>query len=195
VTFRNQLGQLRTIGEVVNLQPDGKTLMKVGPTAFGRRVRQYMLERFPNLHPDDVRFVGDPAMFAASDREDDETDWRLSCQKALGWPIYRAKSNRLGLRHEAIWSAQKERDGYQIDPCCRVLIKAHSGGYRWAKATLSTGETRSDLEVAETIYHNVADAEQYAALEGENVIRNIRGHGDAKKPIVVVTNFDPFSGL
>jgi hypothetical protein len=37
------------------------------------------------------------------------------------------------------------------------------------------GETRGHLDIADTIYTHVADAEQYAALEGENVIQEIRG--------------------
>ncbi|WP_068090915.1 hypothetical protein [Novosphingobium rosa] len=194
--YRNELGQIRVLGEVVNLAPDGKSLLKVGPTAFGKKCRNFLMERFPGLHPDQIRVVGDPAMFAANDREDDEQDWRLAFQKALGFPVFRAKSNRQGLRNEAIWRAHKERGGYRVDPCCRTLIKAHVGGYRYAKQTLSTGETKANLEIAETIYHNVADAEQYAALEGENVIAEIRGHvGNAQRKVTVVTDYDPFSTL
>lgn len=172
---RNQFGQLRTLGEVVNLKPGGGGLLKVGPSAFGKRLRQFLMENFPGLRPDDVRVVGDPAMFTASDREDDEQDWHLAFQKALGFAVFRAKTNRQGLRNEAIWDAMKERGGYQIDPKCTHLIKAHSGGYRYAKAELSTGETRGHLEIADTIYTHIADAEQYAALEGENVVARLQG--------------------
>jgi hypothetical protein len=190
---RNAYGQLRTLGEVVNLAPGGKSLLKVGPTAFGKKLRAYLMEHFPGIRPEEIRCVGDPAMFAATDREDDEQDWRLACQKALGFHIFRAKSNRQGLRNEAIWRAQKERDGYMIDERCSHLIKAHSGGYRYAKAELGTGETRGHLDIADTIYTHVADAEQYAALEGENVIQEIRGTERKGPPIQVQSDWDIYS--
>jgi len=190
---RNSYGQLRTLGEVVNLAPGGKNLLKVGPTAFGKKLRAFLMENFPGIRPDEIRCVGDPAMFAATDREDDEQDWRLACQKALGFHIFRAKSNRQGLRNEAIWRAQKEREGYQIDERCSHLIKAHSGGYRYVKAELGTGETRGHLDIADTIYTHVADAEQYAALEGENVIAEIRGTERKGPPIHVQSDWDIYS--
>lgn len=194
--FRNELGQIRVLGNVVNLAPDGKSLLKVGPTSFGKKCRAFLMEKFPYLRPDDIRVVGDPAMFAASDREDDEQDWRLAFQKALGFAVYRAKTNRQGLRNEAIWRAHKERGGYLVDRNARHLIKAHAGGYRYAKHELGTGETRGTVEIADTIFTHVADAEQYAALEGENVIAEIRGHASgAQRPVQVITDYDPFAGM
>ena len=171
---------IRTLGEVVNMGRDDKgrsVLLKVGPTAFGLRVKRFLTERFPGLTPDMIRVVADPAAFSASDREDNEHDWLLAFQKALGLPVHRAKSNRQALRNEAIWQAQARIGGYAVDPGCPHLIKAHSGGYRYQKSELSTGETRGHLEIANTIYTHVADAEQYAALEGEHVIADIRGRG------------------
>lgn len=193
---RNAHGQLRTLGEVVNLAPGGKHLLKVGPTAFGRRLRQFILDTFPGIEPENIRLVGDPAMFAANDREDGEGDWRRACQKAIGLgPIHRAKSNRQQLRNTAIWNAQGEQDGYYIDPGCRMLIKAHSGGYRYQKAEMSTGETRGALEIAETIYTHIADAEQYAALEGEHVISDIRGRPRTPGPVKVVSDYNELEGI
>lgn len=187
-------GQVRTLAEVVNLAENGKSLRKVGPTAFGARVKRMLTERFPDLQPEQVRVVADPAAFAAADREDNEQDWLLAFQKALGLKVHRAKSNRQALRNEAIWRAQAERDGYQVDPSCRHLIKAHVGGYRYQKAALSTGETRGHLEIADTIYTHVADAEQYAALEGEHVIGDIRGKERRRAPVRVVSDYDVLGG-
>lgn len=196
---RNEYNQFRTLREVVNTdrQKKGK-LLKVGPTAFGRRVRAVALEAFPGLTADDVRIVADPAAFAANDREDDEHDWVLACQAAIGLGrIHPAKSNAAALRNEAIWKAQAEKDGYYIDPACRTLIKAHAGGYRYQKSQLTTGETRGHLEIADTIYTHISDAEQYAALEGEHVITKIRG-GQARgagRQVVNDSDYDVHRGM
>jgi hypothetical protein len=195
---RDNNGDFQTLMECVNLAPNGKSLLKIGPSAFGRKLRQALLERFPGLTADDVRLVCDPAAFAAKDREDSEHDWVLAVQKALDLGrIRKAKSNVQGLRNEAIWQLHERRGGYAVDPSCTTLIKAHSGGYRYEKANLSTGETKSAPEIAETIYHNVADAEQYAALEGEHVISDIRGK--ARRPkghqLVNDSGFDVFRGV
>ena len=196
VLQRNELGQVRTLSEVVNLAPGGKDLLKVGAGAFGRQLKAHLIARYPGVRADQLRIVGDPAMFAASDRPTDEYDWRLTFQNALGFPVHRAKSNKAALRNEAIWKAQKERAGYQVDASCKHLIRAHAGGYRWAKAELGTGETRGTMQIADTIYTHVADAEQYAALEGEHVVDDIRGRARRSSPIVQFnTNYDVFSGL
>jgi RecA/RadA recombinase len=187
-------GAIRTLAEVVNLAEGGKALRKVGPTAFGQRVKRMLTERFPELGSDQVRVVADPAAFAASDREDSEQDWLLAFQKALGLKVHRAKSNKQALRNEAIWRAQAQRDGYAVDPSAKHLIKAHLGGYRYQKATLATGETRGHLEIADTIYTHVADAEQYAALEGEHVIADIRGRERRRAPVRVDADYDVLGG-
>lgn len=191
---RTEYNFVRTQLEVVNTdRRDKKKLLKVGPTAFGRKVRGALLQHYPGITSDDVRLVADPAAFAADDRKDNEHDWLLACQAAIGMGrIYKAKSNRQALRNEAIWKVQSERDGYFIDPGCRHLIKAHSGGYRYQKSELGTGETRGHLEIADTIYTHVADAEQYAALEGEHVISGLRGRNRGHR---VVENDSQYSEL
>lgn len=174
---RTVMGQVRTLREAVIFREEGVTLQKTGPTAFGQRARQMLNDHFPNVKPDMLRVRCDPAAFAASDRGDNEHDWILAFQKALGYKVRRAKSNRQSLRLEAIHKAMAERDGYAIDPACKHLIRAHLGGYHYRKAEVTGGELRGHLEIADTIYTHVADAEQYAALEGENVIAEIRGSG------------------
>jgi hypothetical protein len=192
---RDQGGDIRTLAELVNYDPKKKKLLKVGPSAFGRAVKAMLGERFPELTPDMIRVVADPAAFAADDREDNEHDWIRACQKTLGLKIHRAKSNKAALRNEAIWQAQDRTGGYAVDPSCKHLIKGHLGGYRYAKAELGTGETRGHLEIANTIYTHVADAEQYAALEGEHVIGDIRGKERRRAPVKVDGNFDELGGI
>jgi hypothetical protein len=85
------------------MREDGKTLMSIGPSAFGKMLKAAVNEHFPDLTPNMIRVVCDPAAFAAGDREDNEHDWVLAVRKALGLPIFRAKSNSPQLRNEAIW--------------------------------------------------------------------------------------------
>lgn len=189
---------IRTLGEVVNTTRSeaGKIgLQKVGPTHFGKRVKQHIADHFPDITAENIRVVADPAAFAANDRADSEHDWLLAFQKALGLKVHKAKSNSPALRNQAIWTAQGEIGGYTVDPSAKHLIKAHSGGYRYAKAELSTGETRGHLEIADTIYTHVADAEQYAALEGEHVIGDLRGRERRRRPVTNDSDFDVHQGV
>jgi len=192
---RTAQGYLRSLREAVSFLEAGKTLRKIGPTAFGQMVRAMMAEHFPDVDPDRVRFVGDPAAWRAKDNEDDERDWIRAFEKALGHKAHKAKTNREALRQEAIWKAQADHEGYAVDPACKHLIRGHLGGYRYRDADMKDGETRGHLEVADTIYTHVCDAEQYLAVEGEHVISDIRGRPRATgRPIVNDSDFDVFSG-
>jgi hypothetical protein len=178
---RTAMGDLRTLRERVFMREDGKALEKIGPTAFGQALRAMLNDHFPDVGPNGVRFVCDPAAFAAGDRLDNEMDWIRAVEKVLGAKIHKAKSNSPQLRNEAIWQPMAKRGGYAVDPSCKHLIRAHLGGYHFRKAeTAATGtgaELRGHLEIADTIYTHVADAEQYGALEGDHVISDIRGRG------------------
>jgi hypothetical protein len=194
-TQRNPMGELRTLGEVALVKEEGKAMRKLGPTAFGQRVKAEMLELFGDLRPDQVRVVADPAAFAADDREDNEQDWLLAFQSALGFKVHKAKSNRQELRCEVVRRAQAERGGYLIHRRCKHLIRAHSGGYHYKKAEISDRETRGHLEIADTIYTHVADAEQYAALEGEHVVGDIRGKPRREgRKVTVESDYNMFGG-
>lgn len=168
-------GGFRTLREAVAFLEAGKTLRKIGPTAFGQLVRAMLNEHFQDIHPDRIRFIGDPAAWRARDNEDDERDWIRAFEKGLGAKAHKAKTNKASLRNEAIWRAQAEHDGYVVDPACKHLIRGHLGGYRYKDAEMRDGETRGHLVIADTIFTHVCDAEQYAAVEGEHVISDIRG--------------------
>jgi hypothetical protein len=128
---RTVMGGLRTLREAVMFREDGKTLAKIGPTAAGAMVRTMIADNFPELHPDDLRVVADPAAWAAADRADHEMDWVRAFSKGLGHKVRKAKSNKQTLRNEAIWRAMGERDGYAVDPACKHLIRGHLGGYHY----------------------------------------------------------------
>lgn len=172
---RTAEGHFRALREAVSFLQPGRVLRKIGPTAFGQMVRAMLAEDFPDVHPDRIRLVGDPAAWRARDNEDSERDWVRAFEKAVGLKAHKAKTNKQALRHEAIWRAQSEHDGYAVDPACKHLIRGHLGGYRYRDADMKDGETRGHLEVADTIFTHVCDAEQYGAVEGEHVISDIRG--------------------
>lgn len=193
---RTAEGHLRSLREAVSFLQPGKVLRKIGPTAFGQMVRAMLAEHFPDVHPDRIRLVGDPAAWRARDNEDSERDWIRAFEKAVGLKAHKAKTNKQALRHEAIWRAQAEHDGYAVDPACNHLIRGHLGGYRYRDADMKDGETRGHLEVADTIYTHVCDAEQYGAVEGEHVISDIRGlprrqHREYRND----SDFDVFEGV
>jgi hypothetical protein len=145
-----------------------------------------LAEHFPDVHPDRIRVVGDPAAWRARDNEDDERDWIRAFEKALGLKAHKAKTNKQALRHEAIWRAMAEHGGYAVDPSCKHLIRGHLGGYRYKDA---------DLTVADTIFTHVCDGEQYLAVEGEHVISDIRGRPRGMPgPIINDSDFDVFRG-
>ena len=188
------MGEFRTLREAVKFREDGKTLAKIGPSAAGAMVRTMIAENFPDLRPDMLRVVADPAAWAAADRADSEMDWIRAFSKALGHRVHKAKTNRQTLRNEAIWQALAAHDGYAVDESCKHLIRGHLGGYHYRKAEISDNEVRGHLEIADTIHTHVCDAEQYAALEGEHVIGDIRGRPRRHAPITLVSDFDVFSG-
>lgn len=190
---RTAMGQLRTLREAVMFADEGKVLAKIGPSAAGAMVRTMIAENFPELHPDMLRVVADPAAWAAADRADAEMDWIRAFSAGLGYPVRKARTNRQTLRNEAIWRAMSEREGYLVDARCKHLIKGHLGGYHYRKAQMSDGETRGHLEIADTIHTHVCDAEQYAALEGEHVISDIQGKPRRRAAIRVESDFNVFS--
>lgn len=183
---------LRTLREVVNFRDDGK-LAKIGGAAFGQMLKAAINEHFPDLRPEMVRIVCDPAAWSAGDNEDEQMDWVRIVRRELGLPIFKAKSNKPSLRNEALWAALEERDGYAVDPSCKHLIKGHLGGYRYSKGEMSQGERRGHLVIADTVYTHICDAEQYAALEGEHVISDLRGHPRRSGPVTLDSDFDVFA--
>jgi hypothetical protein len=196
---RDAMGNIRTLRERVFMREDGKALESIGPTAFGKAVKVMLADHFPDLGANAVRIVLDPAGFNSGEREDNEIDWKRSVEKALGITIHRAKSNSPALRNGAIWQAMDKRGGYLIDRQCKHLIRAHLGGYRYAKAEIaSTGsgiEVKGHLEIANTIYTHVADAEQYGALEGEHVVAELRGrHGREGRKITNDSSYEILGG-
>jgi hypothetical protein len=194
---RTIMGGINTLREVVNRDRKGGIVAWSAET-FGKMVRQAIIERFPGIREDQIRLVCDPSAFKGKDAPRDERDWVMACKNAIGFgPIHKAKSNAASLRNEAIWKAQAAQDGYFIDPSCKHLIKAHLGGYRYEKHTLGTGEEKGALVIANTIYTHVADGEQYAALEGEHVVADIRGQ--ARRPrgerVRNVSSYDELRGF
>jgi hypothetical protein len=196
---RLAMGELRSLRERVFMREDGKALEKIGPSAFGQALKAMLAQHFPDVGGHAVRFVADPAAFAAGDRLDNEMDWIRAVEKVLGAKVHKARSNSPALRNGAIWQAMDQRGGYAADPSCKHLIRAHLGGYHYRKAEVSAAggtELRGHLEIADTIYTHIADAEQYGALEGEGVVAELRGKSPrGRKPIVNDSNYDVLGGV
>ena len=183
-------GGFRALREAVAFLEPGRTLKKIGAAAGGQMVRAMLNEHFFDVDPDRIRFVGDPAAWRARDRDDNDFNWIEAFSKALGHRVYKAKTNKEGLRHEAVWKAMAEHDGYAADPSCKHLIRGHLGGYRYQDAEMKAGEMRGHLVVANTIFTHVCDAEQYAAVEGEHVISDIRGKPRRERAAVIRNDSD-----
>jgi hypothetical protein len=197
---RDPLGNLRSLRECVFMREDGISLKKIGPSAFGKALKSFLGEHFPDVREEWIRVVCDPAAFVAGDREDNEFDWVRAVAAELGLTIHKAKSNSPQLRNGAIWTAQGTRGGYLVDRRCKHLIRAHLGGYRYAKAELAISaagtEVKGHLEIANTIYTHVADAEQYAALEGEHVVSKLRGKDPTRRRAIVNdSQYDVLGGI
>lgn len=174
---RDWMGRLRVLAEVVFVKKDGRNLEKVGGTAFGRAVAQKLADRFPGIQPSMIVARADPAAFPAKDTPPEAFEWILQVQAQMpkGVRIRPAKSNSPELRQESVRKAQNDNDGYLVDPSCTHLISGHLGGYHFANDNLRDGETKGHTTVADTIHTHVCDAEQYGAMEGENVINILRG--------------------
>jgi hypothetical protein len=195
-------GEIRVLREVVKFKDKGqKVLSKIGPTAFGKMVARLIVELAPEITPDMLRVVADPAAFPSEKREDDEHNWVLAVQGQLpaGVRIRRAKSQSPTLRQEAIRNKQIEAGGYLVDPSCKMLITAHLGKYHFVKQQMKDDDERGDtIPVFKNIWSNVADAEQYAALEGELIIQNLRGRTPKRRSgrglVTVAGDYDYFGG-
>jgi hypothetical protein len=192
---RTPMGEIRVLDEVVVFKEEGSALQKIGPIAFGRMLKQKLADRFPGIKRDQIRLVCDPAAFQAEDNQAAEIDWVRIVRDQLKFPIRSAKTNSPPIRQEAVRKSQLERGGYLVDPRCKHLIAAHLGGYHFAKAEISDGETKGHLDVANTIHTHVADAEQYAALEGDHVIADLRGRDRVDRGQQSQSAYNPFANI
>jgi hypothetical protein len=140
-----QQGRMAACGRCARwfLEP-GKTLRKIGPTAFGQMCRAMLNEHFPDLAPEQLRIVGDPA-WRGRDNDSSEHDWVLAFQSALGHRARKAKSNKQGLRHEAVWKAMVQHDGYAVDPALQAPDPWASG---WIPVSRCGSERRRDARTS-----------------------------------------------
>lgn len=194
-TQRVPEGGFRTLREAVMMRDDG-ILSKIGARAFGQLLRFTINEHYPDLRPDMARVVADPAAWSASDNEDEQRDWVRMVEKEIGLRIHKARTNKPALRNGAIWRAMDERGGYAIDPVCKHLIRGHLGGYRYMKGDMTQGERRGHLRIADTAHTHICDAEQYAALEADHIITDLRGLPRIDRTrLQNDSDFDVFAGV
>jgi hypothetical protein len=185
--------QLRTLREVVHIREGGSDAAEDRADRVRRRAESGDQRAFPRSEPDQIRVVCDPAAFVAGDREDNEFDWVRAVKKALGLPIYKAKSNSPALRNGAIWKAMDERGGYAVDRSCKHLIRGHLGGYRYRKAELAgtAGEMKGHLEIADTATRISATPSNMARSRASmwSAISAAASGAGSRSPTTAITTF------
>lgn len=154
-------GQFITLAELVS---DG-----MGITRFCREMLKPLLaDRFPG-HP--IMVIGDPAGTQRS-QTDERTVFEVL--RSEGFNAVPAKTNTITARIasvENLLSAQVDGQArHLIDPGCKKLITALSGGYRYKLKTNGETEPKPD----KNFYSHIADAHQYACLHVDDVFGGTR---------------------
>lgn len=137
---------------------------------FGRRLREYLEERFPSW-PIEGGWGDMAGEHGASQSADENATWNLVVSQTAGFPILpqRVGTNRIQPRLEAVRAALEHirsgRPGLVID-ChddCDPLIAAFEARYVWTDEIDHSGEKRKvpDKRIPEA---NVMDALQYLCL-------------------------------
>lgn len=136
----------------------------MGIVRFSRELLKPLLTtQFPG-HP--VVIISDPAGTQRS-----QTDERsvIEVLKNEGFTVFPARTNTISARIAAVENILSGQiDGkprHLIDPSCKKLIKALSGGYRYK--VRSNGETEDKPE--KNFYSHIAEAHQYACLHVDHV--------------------------
>ena len=171
---RTDLGQIRTIDEVVIFQSDEtKLLEQLGPRAFGRTVRRAFHERHPNASLGMI--WADPACWYG---ENDEYSWIKEFEKGFNEPPVPGaahlrvkvkpapvKGNRLTERLEIVRAGFVNNPGGQpgqlISPACRHLRRGFKNGYVIQRVQLSHGTGRWKDEPVKNDWSHSQDAKQY----------------------------------
>jgi hypothetical protein len=138
---RTVMGGLRTLREAVMFREDGKTLAKIGPTAAGAMVRTMIADNFPELHPDDLRVVADPAAWAAADRAD--MKWTGSARSRRGSGTRCARPSRTSRR-----CATKRSGGRWAKSTATRSIRRASTSFAGTWAATTTARPRSPVAAA-----------------------------------------------
>ncbi len=157
----------------------------VGASTFAPMVKRLLEQHYPGA---DVELYGDPK---GQDKTQSDERTAYDIFRAHGMNVRPAPvpGNAIKTRIEAVEKVLNEmRDGqprFLVDPGCRMLIAAMSGGYHFSEHPDSAGEFKPDKKKGR--YSDIADALQYKMLgagEGDALSGRVRG-ADARPKVVV----------
>lgn len=175
---RTEMGQIRTLDEVVVYAPDEETaLERLGPRAFGQMVRQLWDERYGRcqlgaIWSDPAAFYGESEgyswikAFEDGFNESRERGGARMSVKVKAAPA--TQGNRLTPRIECVRAGLVQNAGSQpgqlISPTCRTLRRGFNNGYVINRIQLSNGMGRWKDEPLKNDFSHVHDAKQYLDL-------------------------------
>jgi hypothetical protein len=121
-------------------------------------VRPAVLNEFPGMKWATGR--ADPAGMQASQVDEVTCIGELN---RLGFPTEAAVTNDFIPRRQAVTSFLTRKDGFLLDPSCKVLRKGFNGGYQYSRIQAS-GEERFKDVPNKNMFSHVHDAMQYFCL-------------------------------
>ncbi len=195
-TFRQREanGQWRLVNELVSL-PDEIT----GPRRFGEMMNQLVKEQFPTFNPEqEIEGWCDPSAAWGADEKAGEASWMRILSQETGIRFRPAPGNNdPTLRQSAVRESFRGTiDGHlpKILICpqrCKLIRKAYNGGFRFRKK--ANGER--DYKPEKNHYSHVAEADQYAALGGGELVEVMgRQRPSGGGSIQVVSDYDALTG-
>lgn len=159
----NVKGRLEVIDELVSED--------MGIRQFAREiVKPHLLNHYSGLYIG--ASIGDPAGGQRSQQSQE-----LTCLKELamaGIPTEPAFTNEFIARREAVTGLLTRRDGFIINPKCKVVRKGFNGGYKFERVKIG-GDVRYRDVPSKNRYSHPHDALQYIALHVEqSITRSLR---------------------
>jgi hypothetical protein len=170
------------------------TTQRSGIKQFAEALKPLLLSRYPGCH---ITIWGDPAG-EQSAQTDEQTPFLIL--GAAGLIAYPASTNDFTIRVETVngvfaRTVDDAKPAILIDPDCRHLRKAVSGGYHYPLIK-SAGTTRYAERPAKNMSSHIAEALQYLLVgAGESTIITV-GDRVMSAPVVAKRpNRDPFARL
>jgi hypothetical protein len=161
---------------ILQRQPNGRWMMKdeiitenTSVLTFGKIVRQYLNDRYPNYR---IGGYGDPAGTAQAQTRDETPFDMMSLAGVDLWP---APSNdfeeRVTVVNQALSKLIDGEPAFIIDPACKVAIRGLAGAYQFKRVQVSGEYKYHDKPVKDKTSH-ICEAIQYGLLgsgEGDNL--------------------------
>ncbi len=192
-TQRSSLGQLRVLNEVVVFPTGEEMLGGVGPTRFGKALKAFIQEHYPEALVRDpmdnearIVFRCDPAAKDGTDKSGHELSWLEIVQAQLGHRIRTAPTNRLHVRLEAVRKPMVTlldggQPGFMLSPTCPILRKGFISGYHYQKVAVGDGTGRFGVEPNKNMFSHSQDGLQYAAMDDGSAVAEILGRDPKRR--------------